>query len=87
MIKFNVVINPFARKVLVCARVSKMDCDAVLDWNFETDAWQSFEMNGKRLIINISYEDELIVGVYDDNDDAISSPYPTSFKLTHKDEF
>jgi hypothetical protein len=87
MMKFNVLINPFTHKVLVCARANKMDCDAVLDWNFETDTWQSFEMNGKQLIIHISYDDELSVGVYDDNDDSISPPYPTTFKLTHKDEF
>lgn len=87
MTKFNVVINPFSQKILVWARINKVDCDVVLDWNGESDSWYTFEMNGKQLIIHLHYEDELYVGVYDDNGDAISSPYPTNFKLTHKDEF
>lgn len=87
MTKFNVVINPFSQKILVWARVNKMDCDVVLDWDFERDAWQSFEMGGKRFVLHLTYEDELFVGVYDDNDYTIQSPYPTTFKLTHKNEF
>jgi hypothetical protein len=87
MIKFNVVINPFSQKILVSARVNKIACEELLDWNGELDSWYSFDMNGKQLIIHIHYEDELYVGVYDDNDDVISSSYPTTFKLTHKDEF
>ena len=87
MTKFNVVINPFSQKILVWARVNKMDCDVVIDWNGESDSWYTFEMNGKRLMIHLHYEDELYVGVYDDNGDVISSPYPTTSKLTHKDEF
>jgi len=91
MTKFNVVINPFSQKILVWARVNKIACDVVLDWDFDTYAfrtsvWQTFEMEGKRFAINIEYEDELSVAVYDDGD-GIASPYPTTFKLTHKDEF
>jgi len=87
MTKFNVVINPFTHKILVSARVNKMACEEVLNWNFATDAWQTFNMNGKGFVLQLSYEDELSVGVYDDNDDAISSPYPTVFKIIYKDEF
>ena len=64
-----------------------MACDEVLNWNGENDWWQTFEMNGKQLMIHLTYEDELFVAVYDDNGDAISSPYPTVFKIIHKDEF
>jgi hypothetical protein len=87
MTKFNVVINPFSQKILVWARVNKIACDVVLDWDFDIYAWQTFEMGGKRFAIHITYEDELSVGVYDDNNYDIASPYPTTFKLTHKDEF
>lgn len=87
MTKFNVVINPFSGYILIWARVNKVDCDVVLDWDFNKDAWQPFEFNNKSFIIHIDYEDELFVGIYDDNDEAISSPYPTTFKITHKDEF
>jgi hypothetical protein len=58
----------------------------VLNWNLQEDEWQTFEMEDKRFAIYFTYEDELFVGVYDDGD-GIHSPYPTSFKLTHKDEF
>jgi hypothetical protein len=87
MTKFNVVINPFSQKILVWARVNKMACEVVIDWNGESDSWYTFEMNGKQLMIQLHYEDELFVGVYDDNGDTISSPYPTVFKLIYKDEF
>lgn len=87
MIKFNVVLNPFSQKILVWARISKIACDAVLNWNFQEDTWQTFDMGGKRFVVHITYEDELFVRVYDDNDYDTQSPYPTTFKLTHKDEF
>ncbi len=89
MIKFNVVINPFSQKILVCARVNKISCETVIEysnWMFG-DMNKYFEMNGIEFLLSMSYEGELFVGIYDDNDYAIQSPYPTSFKLTHKDEF
>jgi hypothetical protein len=87
MTKFNVVINPFSQKILVSARVNKMSCDEVLDWNGESDSWYTFEMNGNQFMIHLLYEDELFVEVYDDNGDTISSPHPTIFKIIYKDEF
>jgi len=88
MTKFNVVINPFSRKILVWARINKVDCDVVLDWNGEDDWWADFSLNDKFFMCHIYYEGELSVCVYDKGSDSYTlTPYPISFKLTHKDEF
>ena len=87
MIKFNVIINPFLKRVLISARINKISCEEVVDFNFDIDAWKVFDMGGKRFVVHITYEDESFVKIYDDNDYDIQSPYPTTFKLTYKDEF
>ncbi len=91
MTKFNVVINPFARKILVCARVNKVDCDVVMNWNGESDWWESFEMNGKLFDFHLLYDEELTISIFPappEGEQSIYAEYfKTTFKLTHKDEF
>lgn len=91
MTKFNVVINPFSRKILVCARVNKVDCDVVMNWNGDNDWWESFEMNGKVFDFNLCYDEQLSACVYPAPPEGEQSLYQeyfkTTFKLTHKDEF
>ncbi len=89
MTKFNVVVNPFSQRVLISARINKISCEVVVEYSnwIVGDMNKYFNMNGTDFLLSMSYEDELFIGIYDDNDYAIQSPYPTTFKLTHKDEF
>ena len=91
MTKFNVVINPFSHKILVSARVNKMSCEEVLQWNGDNDWWHSFEMNGSVFDFNLSYDEELSVTVYPAPEEGEQSLYnvyfKTTFKVIHKDEF
>lgn len=90
MTKFNVVINPFAGRILVSARVNKMSCEEVLEWNGDNDWWHSFEMNGSIFDFHLLYEDELSISVYPASEGGQIN-YPESckvvFKLTDKNEF
>lgn len=91
MIKFNVLVNPFTHKILVSARVNKMSCEQVLDWNGDNDWWHSFEMNGSVFDFNICYDMELSVCVYlapeNGEQSLYDKYYKTTFKVIHKDEF
>jgi len=33
MIKFNLLVNPFTKSILVSARVNKVDCETVVNYN------------------------------------------------------
>ena len=91
MIKFNVVINPFTHRILVSARINKMSCEEVLQWNGDGDWWHSFEMNGSVFDFNLSYDEELSVTIYPAPPEGENSLYiehfKTTFKVIHKDEF
>lgn len=89
MTKFNVVINPFSYKVLIWARIDKINQDVVIEYNNQDylDWWGGFEMGDKTYLLHIYYETELEVAIYDEVTDSIGAPYPLTFKIIHKDEF
>lgn len=82
MIKFNVLVNPFTKSILVSSRVNKVDCETVIEYN-EMDEWHTFEFEGVSLDLNINYSGALEIAVYNDFEDKL----PVSVKITDKDEF
>ena len=82
MIKFNVLVNPFTKSILVSSRGNKVDCETVVEYS-ELDEWHSFEFEGIVFDLNIAYSGMLDVSIYNEFEDKL----PVSIKITDKDEF
>jgi hypothetical protein len=91
MTKFNLLVNPFTHKILASARVNKIACEEVIYWGGELDWWGTFRMEDKVFDIHLLYEDELVISIYELNNDCDTSyfqnPNPVSIKLISKDQF
>jgi hypothetical protein len=91
MIKFNLLVNPFTHKILASARVNKIACEEVIQWDGDLDWWGTFRMDDKIFDIHLLYEDELEISIYElsnlcDTSDY-HNPLPISIKLISKDQF
>ena len=90
MIKFNLLVNPFTKKILASARVNKVSCEEVIDWGGDLDWWGTFRMEDTIFDIHLLYEDELSIEVYelsDACDTAYQNALPVVYKLISKDQF
>jgi hypothetical protein len=82
MIKFNLLVNPFTKSILVSARVNKVDCETIINYN-ELDEWHSFEFEGVEFDLHIEYSISLDITIQGEEEGL----FPVSVKLTSKDEF
>ncbi len=89
MIKFKTIVNPFTQSILVSARVNKVSCETVI--NYESlDEWSEFVFEGKTFDIHILYEGELTISIYEITGLSVAdyqAPQPVDIKVVHKDEF
>lgn len=82
MIKFNLLVNPFTKSILVSARVNKVDSEIIINYN-DLDEWHSFEFEGVEFDLHIEYSMSLDISIHSEEDGL----YPVSIKLTSKDDF
>ena len=89
MIKFKTIVNPFTQKILVSARVNKVSCETIIDYE-DLDEWSSFVFEGKTFDIHIHYEGELSISIYEVTGLSTAdyqAPQPVDIKIICKDEF
>lgn len=90
MLKFNVIVNPFTRKILVSSRVNKCTHETIIEYG-DLDEWHAFMFDDEVFDIHILYEGELEISIYRvrggipmvNEDDLIRVKY----KIVSKDEF
>jgi len=90
MLNFNVLVNPFTRKMLVSARINKISHEAIIEYG-DLDEWHTFMFDDEVFDIRLLYDGELEIDIYRatesntliNKDDSIHVKY----KIISKDEF
>lgn len=87
MTKFNLLINPFTRRLLISSRINGIACEAIVEYDL-LDEWHSFQLDNKSFDVHIYYEDSIDINIHENKGDEPSfESFPCSLKIVSKDEF
>lgn len=90
MLNFNILVNPFTRRMLISSRINKVSHEVVIEYG-DLDEWHAFMFDDEVFDIHLLYEGELEISIYRvtegntlvNKDDSIHVKY----KIISKDEF